>query len=99
MKTQSEMIGMVPPDLCWAQVELFRHQYGELPKDNDKRTIDYPKAFTMGAELISKGKVDPYNASTIVELASYITKKYFKLFEEYESIKEYIRTIEEPKNK
>ena len=85
------MIGKFPEHLLWAQVELFRYEYGELPKDNDKRTIHYCKALSMGADLIRNGKVDPYNASTIVEFAAYMVNQYFKLFIDFKKLQKELK--------
>lgn len=39
----------------WAKVELFRWQYGELPKPDDQRKLDIPKALAAMADAIEIG--------------------------------------------
>lgn len=56
----------------WGMVELFRHQYGELPKDDDKREIDFPLAFKKAAESVGIGKCDTFNAASMLNLAAEI---------------------------
>lgn len=73
MKNQSEEpkvvadenIGEAAGD-TWARVELFRHQYGELPKQNDDRPINIVEAAACAAKAIRGGGVSPYNAAMII---------------------------------
>lgn len=48
----SNLIGF---DDSWAKVELWRWQYGELPKAGDSRPLDIPKALVAMAEALRKG--------------------------------------------
>jgi hypothetical protein len=43
-------------DDAWAEVELFRWQYGELPGSEDERKLDVPDALEAMATAISSGK-------------------------------------------
>ena len=56
-------------DTNWGKVELWRHQYGELPKENDERRLVYPEAFRKAASAVSAGKVSPFNASEMLKSA------------------------------
>jgi hypothetical protein len=61
-------------NISWAQVELFRWQYGELPKPEDTREIDYEKAFKAASEGCKEGKLDPFNASMMLWYAGELLK-------------------------
>lgn len=61
-------------DKAWAEVELFRAQYGELPKSDDTRKIDYGIAFKKASENCRDGKLDPHNAASLLWLASEMSK-------------------------
>ena len=56
----------------WGQVELFRMQYGELPKNNDERRIEYAKAFRAARKQVEAGKVDTANTGTMLGIAATI---------------------------
>lgn len=53
----------------WAQVELFRWQYGELPRPNDERRIDVGIALTMAAKACRERQIDPFNAASMLQYA------------------------------
>lgn len=58
----------------WSQVELFRHQHGELPKSDDTRTVDYEKAFLAAAKSVREGKCEPHNAASMLNAAASICR-------------------------
>ena len=50
----------------WAQVELFRWQYGELPVDeSDTRPLDVPLALEKMAAAVREGEVQPFSVATV----------------------------------
>jgi len=55
-------------EVQWAGVELFRHQYGELPRDDDTRKIDYPKAMRLMASGIEASDVSTTNAAIVMRV-------------------------------
>ena len=66
----------IKEDYSWAQVELFRWQYGCLPGDNDFRKINLPEAFSKASRAILEGKVSPYNASQMMSYAAFLFLKH-----------------------
>lgn len=53
----------------WAQVELFRWQYGELPQPDDDRHIQVDIALANAAKACREGKLDPFNAASMLQYA------------------------------
>lgn len=60
---------MMDHDRNWGEVELFRQQYGELPKSDDLRPLVYSDALVAAAKAVRAGKVDPFNASEMLKVA------------------------------
>ncbi len=58
----------------WAQVELFRNQHGDLPQPDDKRKIELEKAFKAAEENCLAGKLDPFNAASMLWYAGELLK-------------------------
>lgn len=67
------------PDDSWAQVELFRWQYGELPKDgNDRRKLDVSEGLRNMAKAIEAGckgggreaMPTPFNVCSVLNYAA-----------------------------
>lgn len=54
------------PDRNWVMVELFRWQYGELPKPNDNRSVDLTEATRKMALGIDNRKVNPFNVAIVL---------------------------------
>ena len=54
------------PEESWARVELFRHQYGELPNSADERKLDVKVAAVKMAQAVADGKVDTFNAAMVI---------------------------------
>jgi hypothetical protein len=50
----------------WAQVELFRWQYGELPEANDLRPRDVPRGLKNMAVAVAKGEVSWENIAVVM---------------------------------
>lgn len=50
----------------WAEVELFRWQYGELPKPTDSRRLNLAEAAAKMAKAVSAGDVSPFNAASVI---------------------------------
>lgn len=46
------------PEDDWALVELFRWQYGELPKSGDDRGVDVPVAIQAMADAFARNARD-----------------------------------------
>lgn len=67
------------PEDSWAQVELYRWQYGELP-DDDSKPLDESKGLEAMADAIEKGCKEnnssimpsPYNVCSVLR---YMAKK------------------------
>lgn len=45
------------PNDSWAEVELFRWQYGELPKSNDTRKLDVSAGIKGMAKAFEEGTI------------------------------------------
>lgn len=58
----------------WAQVELFRMQYGCLPGHDDMRPIDLEVAFKNAHKAVLKKEVDPFNAAMMLWYAGELLK-------------------------
>jgi hypothetical protein len=57
--------------IAWAEVELFRWQYGELPASDDIRTLDVVKAVKTMAVAVKQGEATrEATAIVLVYLAS-----------------------------
>ena len=58
----------------WAQVELFRWQYGTLPKSGDDRRLSVPKGLRGMADAIEAGDKDnfptPLNVVSVLRYAA-----------------------------
>jgi hypothetical protein len=55
MPTTKETFLTHDPNDDWAKVELFRWQYGELPRGIDHRKLDVSKGLTAMAKAIEDG--------------------------------------------
>lgn len=62
----------VDPNDMWAEVELWKHQYGHLPQPEDKRPLIIREAGKKAAEAVRMGKVRTFNAASMIE---YLAKK------------------------
>lgn len=62
----------------WAEVELFRWQYGELPQAGDKRKVDYHLATEIMANNVAEGAVSPFNAGSVI---AYLGRRVARLQE------------------
>ena len=68
------------PSHSWAQVELFRWQYGVLPAGDDMRPLDVPIALRNMAKAIIDGcstgdrenMPSPSNVVSVLEYAAYL---------------------------
>lgn len=59
----------------WAEVELFRWQYGELPEANDPRLLSLHQGTQAMAVAVTKGQVSHENvAMVLLHLASLLTE-------------------------
>ena len=69
------------PNNDWAQVELYRRQYGELPGEGGKeeKPLDEPLAMERMAEaLLSKNPKkmpSPFNVSSVLKYAASLIRK------------------------
>lgn len=61
-------------NISWAQVELFRMQYGCLPGPNDTRPIDFEIAFKAAHKQVMDRKLDPFNAAMMLWYAGELLK-------------------------
>jgi hypothetical protein len=67
----------------WAEVELFRWQYGELPKSGDRRKLDRSVGLSRMADAIAEackagttvGMPSPFN---LCEVLRYISRRIGK---------------------
>ena len=68
------MAKLSDPDDAWAEVELWRWQYGTLPQPGDMRPLDVSKGLQGMADAIRKGNRSnfptPYNVITVLEYAA-----------------------------
>lgn len=62
------------PNDSWAQVELFRLQYGCLPEPGDMREIDIPLALMNLADIIDSEDIDNlpprFSVTSVIRYAS-----------------------------
>lgn len=67
------------PEDSWAQVELWRWQYGGLPDANDYRPLDVSKGLQGMANAIKEGDLGkfptPYNVVLVLEYAAKLLRK------------------------
>jgi hypothetical protein len=76
-------MGIPSPDDSWAQVELFRWQYGVLPEPDDMRPIIVPEALKKMAEALRANMKagtlekapDPFNCSQVMLYAAKLLEK------------------------
>ena len=61
-------------DRNWGEVELFRWQYGELPKPDDKRPLIYSEALIKAGKAVREMQVSPFNASEMLKVAGLLLK-------------------------
>lgn len=62
-------------NINWAQVELFRWEYGCLPGGDDMRPIHPETAFKNAAKAVREGKVEPFNAAAMLWYAGELLKE------------------------
>ena len=55
----------------WAEVELYRNQYDELPCENAKE-INFVEAYKKAAQNLLDGKLDTFNAASLLKYAAYV---------------------------
>ncbi len=69
----------------WAEVELWRWQYGELPKPDDIRELDVSKGLEGMANAIEKGDIanfpSPFNVMSVLRYTSRLITRYNKQVE------------------
>jgi hypothetical protein len=62
------------PEDSWAQVELFRHQYGELPTQGDMREINPSEGLRGMANALKNFDQSkwpsPFNVISVLEYAA-----------------------------
>jgi len=72
----SEPVEMPDMNDSWAQVELWRWQYGELPQNGDKRELNISKGLHGMADAIEKGDQDnfptPFNVISVLRYCAKI---------------------------
>lgn len=51
----------------WAEVELWRWQYGHLPDSSDTQPLDIKIATQKMAEALLEGKVQPFSAASVIK--------------------------------
>lgn len=59
----------------WAQVELFRWQYGELPEANDSRPLDVSRGLKVMAAAVAKGEVSWENIAVVMVYVAGLVNK------------------------
>lgn len=60
------------PNIAWGEVELLRWQKGGLTQ---KGEINYPEAFAKAADAVREGKVVPFSAAAMLDVAAEILRK------------------------
>lgn len=62
------------PNDSWAEVELFRWQYGTLPASDDTRPLDIPKGLEGMAAAIEAGNESnfpsPFNVASVLKFSA-----------------------------
>ena len=67
------------PNDSWAEVELWRWQYGSLPKPDDDRKLDISEGLKGMADAIEKGKVEDFPSPfSVVSVLRYAAKQLKK---------------------
>jgi len=71
-------------DGSWAQVELFRWQYGELPAEDDKRKLDTQLALIKMAQGIMDNNCPRLNIPAVLIYVGHLVRQYEELINKIE---------------
>lgn len=75
-KQREQLIALITGETndSWAEVELYRWQYGELPPSNGSKPLDVPTALEKMAEALSQPDKtkwpSPFNVASVLAYAA-----------------------------